>query len=388
MARLCVIANEPIRDCYEKGEIRPRYYNPGGVFEDVHVLSLAATDIPPEPVSELAGDARLSIHPVGDFRLRQLPLWWRQRERVLGMIRSIRPDVIRAQNPILAGWLAVHAGHRLGIPVVVSIHTDYDESLAFQRHAGAWKSYVVCAATYRLTQAGSLRRADRVICVSKFLTRYARRHGATRVVVVYNKVDTSRFVPAPAGCDGDRPLTILSVGRLGREKNQVCLVRAIRGLPVNLVLVGRPDSAREHRELLDAIGESLVSTQVRVIESVPYRDMHRIYQSTDVFALATTHEGMNNTVVEAMACGLPVVVPDIEPLREEVGAAGILVPVCTAEHFRVAFAKLATDRELRETLRVRARARALELDGAQWEAREAALYRELLEERAPRHARL
>ena len=48
-----------------KGEIKENYFNPGGMFDQVHLITLAKEDVPPQMVQGLAGRARLFIHPIG-----------------------------------------------------------------------------------------------------------------------------------------------------------------------------------------------------------------------------------------------------------------------------------------------------------------------------------
>ena len=92
----------------------------------------------------------------------------------------------------------------------------------------------------KLTERYCLQNAAKVICVSKFLSRYARRHGAKNIEVIYNWVNTEQFTPATRE-DEVSKLTVLGVGRVGRGKNQECLIKSVASLDVNLVLIGQPD---------------------------------------------------------------------------------------------------------------------------------------------------
>ena len=63
--KLCVFSNDPIISYYNKGEIKPRYFNPNNFFDEIHIISFIDNDIDSSKVQTLAGDAILHIHPVG-----------------------------------------------------------------------------------------------------------------------------------------------------------------------------------------------------------------------------------------------------------------------------------------------------------------------------------
>ena len=60
--KLCVFPNDPISAYYEKGEIKDRYYNPKNLFDELHIISFAETDIDISLVQKIAGNAKLFIH--------------------------------------------------------------------------------------------------------------------------------------------------------------------------------------------------------------------------------------------------------------------------------------------------------------------------------------
>ena len=59
MKKLFVLLTDSLKTFYEKGEIKPRYYNPGGFFAEVHFISPAAVDIDALRVQALVGDAQI-----------------------------------------------------------------------------------------------------------------------------------------------------------------------------------------------------------------------------------------------------------------------------------------------------------------------------------------
>lgn len=366
MKKLLVFLADSLKAFYEKGEVKPRHYNPGSLLSEIHLLSPALEEIETEKVRCLVGNARMEVYPLGPsyYLAGFLPFG-----RIATMIRSIRPDVVRAYDPGLRGCLAVFWGKRLGVPSVVSVHANLDD----QRQHEKRPAHQV----RRLLGHYSLRRADVVICVSRYLEPYARKYGAKRIAVIYNKVYTEQF-----GSDHNRhdqevrkgeKITVLSVGRLVRQKYQECLIRSLQGLNVRLTLIG-DGILRDHlRRLVSRIG---MEDRVEFIRSVPHAEIPRYYHAADIFAIATHYEGFCIPVLEAMAAGLPVVASRVGPIEEIVGDAGFLVDN-RPELFARALENLVNDPELRIEMGERARRRALTMDGHLMEEKEKALYESL-----------
>ena len=116
-----VVADGSLRIAYEKGEVKKRYWNPGGVFDAVHVIVLADEDIEAEKVQRVAGDAELTIHPVGKFRIINI---YELRRAVCDRVQAIKPDIVRGHGPFLQGYYAVYAARQSGLPSYISIHDD------------------------------------------------------------------------------------------------------------------------------------------------------------------------------------------------------------------------------------------------------------------------
>jgi len=174
-----------------------------------------------------------------------------------------------------------------------------------------------------------------------------------RVDVIPNYVDTQRLRPRP---ELRREREIVFVGRLTEQKNIDALLDAVSALDAHLTVVGQgPLQAALERRARE------LGCTVTWLGAVEHARLAELYNRGQVFVLPSRYEGHPKTLLEAMACGLPVVgarVPGIEELLRD-GVDGIL---CAPEPgpLRAALASLLGDAALRERLGAAARRRVLE----------------------------
>jgi teichuronic acid biosynthesis glycosyltransferase TuaC len=222
---------------------------------------------------------------------------------------------------------------------------------------------------HRLTEE-TIRRASAVIAVSQALADQVERLGRPRgrVQVAYRGVDTLQF-SAGGGTRGPREnlglpsigFGICTVGRLVREKGVLELLDAFRGLVEDLpdawlALVGDGPLQGEVIAYLERWG---LEGQVFLPGARPHPEVAEWIGAADVFVLASHNEGLPNVVLEAMACGRPVVATRVGGVPEAVadGLTGYLVDTGAIEEIRTHCLRLARDRELREGMGTKGRER-------------------------------
>lgn len=196
---------------------------------------------------------------------------------------------------------------------------------------------------------------------------------ATRVRRICNGVDTARFRPQPAArarlpASIATPETIVigSVTRFTDIKDPLNLVRAFvacrgelagRGVKVALVMAGDGPLLAQARSELDAAGCANDAWLPGARD-----DVADLMAAFDVFALGSRREGISNTVLEAMACGVPVVASatggNLEVIAD--GTTGRLVPPADSTALAAALRDYALDATLRRSHGAAARERALE----------------------------
>ncbi len=151
---------------------------------------------------------------------------------------------------------------------------------------------------------------------------------------------------------GDR---ILTVGSLKDQKNHSLLLRAFARTPgtrSRLMLLGQG----ENEGILRAVASDLGISD-RIIFAGFHRDPSPFYATADLFVLSSDYEGFGNVIVEALACGCPVVSTDCPSGPAEIlenGRFGRLVPVGDAEALAVAISEALAAEHDRELLRRRA----------------------------------
>ena len=184
-----------------------------------------------------------------------------------------------------------------------------------------------------------------------------------RLHVMRNGVDLERFSPHdPAEMRQALGLTasplLLTVGNLHEHKGQRLVVDALARLRsqhpgAQLLVVGEGPDLAVLKQQAVALG---LADAVRFVGVVPNAELARWYSAADVLILASSREGWPNVLLEAMACGTPVVASDVGGVREMVhgSAAGRMVVQRTAVAFADALAGLLAERTDRAAVRVHA----------------------------------
>ncbi len=146
-----------------------------------------------------------------------------------------------------------------------------------------------------------------------------------KITVIPNGVDTQKFYPA-AKMASRRELDlpdkrlILSVGELIPRKGFHILIKALKLLrdeyhekDLYLVIIGEGKYRQELERLIAALG---LQEAVRLAGKIPHSDLRRWYSAADFFCLASDREGWPNVVLEAMACGTPVIATNVWGIPE------------------------------------------------------------------------
>ncbi|MEN1957282.1 glycosyltransferase [Luteimonas changyuni] len=239
-------------------------------------------------------------------------------------LRGFAPDIVLAYWVYPDGHAALHAARALGVPCIVG---GRGSDIHMRSGVSAW-----------LTRK-TLHGADAVLTVSQAMRRaviddFGVDAGTVRTIV--NGVDTAVFQPrdrqAVRGRLGIDPRAklVTYVGRLIESKGMQELLEAFSAVHARdpeamLALVG--DGVMRER-LAGMVAASGLSARVRMTGGVGPEQVAEWIAASDVLTLPSWSEGYPNVLVEALACGCPVVATDVGGSGEIVAAgSGILVPV-------------------------------------------------------------
>lgn len=308
----------------------------------------------PGPLSVAAGQAGIACLFVPDLVREISPRSdWRALWQLRALCRTHAFDVIHTHSS-KTGVLGRLAGRLAGVPLVM--HTVHGYAFPAARHRAERLFYLA------LEWLGA-RLCDMMIVLKEDDRVLARKRLAMpekRLFLLPNGVDTERFRPRPAqerqrlrethlGIGADT-IAVGMVGRLWRQKNPDCFVTAAAqvvrdtGADVRFFLIGDG----ELREPLEQrIAELGLGDRVHILgwrEDVP-----EVLPALDVFVLPSRWEGLSLAILEALACGLPVVVSDIPGNRDlvEIDRDGLVFPDDDATALAGALIRLVDDAELR-----------------------------------------
>lgn len=245
------------------------------------------------------------------------------------LIRELGADLYHAPNylfPVLA-----FPPNRTGpTACVVTVHDVIP--LAFPDHAPRARKRRLFPIYKRLMREVG-RRADQLLTVSEASRNdvlhhlHIPAHRAGRVQTIYNGV-APRYRP-PSSPSSPHPPTLLFVGRMDPYKNLPAVIEALARLragPVpeaRLRVIGPPDDRYpEAPQRARALG---LDSAIDWIGYASDQDLLTAYQQADVFVLPSRYEGFGLPVIEAMACGTPVICGNGGSLPEVAGAAAIQV---------------------------------------------------------------
>jgi len=298
-------------------------------------------------------EEKMYVAGSSDLKL-QFPLF-----RLAHIMRQYRPHIVHTRN-----WGAIEAvvaAKLAGVPVVIHSEHGYEVDM-----------FSGLPLRRRLFRRAAYALADSVFAVTRELRDFHARQAwihTERMGVIYNGVDTQRFAPCGETRIAMRrelglpeeSFVVGTVGRLVPIKDHQTLLKAAAllsgsGIDVRVLLVGSgPQREKLQSRAIDAL-------EGRVCFAGDSNRVPEMLNAMDVFVLPSLGEGMSNTLLEAMACGLPVLATNVggNPELIENNVNGCLFTPGDAEWLASKLKFLTRDPSLVHQLGTSARRRTIE----------------------------
>ena len=249
---------------------------------------------------------------------------WKAHRFGNSLAKNCRYDLALAFFTVPCGFLAQLAGKKNKIPYVVSLRGADVPGYA-DRFSALYKIFLPII---KKIWSG----ASAVVANSEGLKQLALKSSANQEIkIINNGVDLAEFRPKSPAAENlaNGKFTALCVSRLTNRKGIEYLIRAIwqlyeKNKDIYLEIVGEGDEKEKLEKLVEKLN---LGGAVNFAGFVSHEKLPEFYHRADVFVLPSINEGMSNTLLEALASGLPVIVTDTGGTKEllEEGVNGYLV---------------------------------------------------------------
>ena len=322
--------------------------------------------------AQLGPNFRTVLEPSPNYSVReQIHVPW--------LLHRERPDVFHAPHYVLPP--------AVGCRSLVTIHDCIH--LVFPQYLPNRAAYVYAKAS----MWSAARRSNRILTVSEASKRDIIRFlnvPPEKIVVVHNAIDERfRVRPSEEAIARVRERYqldhrfVLYVGNIKPHKNLVRLIEAFDRLrkcgfdELTLLIIG--DEISKLPALRRAVHSHKLHKHVRFLGYLPDETLAVLYRLAAVFVFPSLSEGFGLPPIEAMACGAPVVTSNVSSLPEVTGGAAVLVDPYDVESIADGIARVLNNPALREELRVKGIARALDFSWERSVARTREIYQEVAE---------
>lgn len=339
-------------------DVRRRMIEYAAMFEELHIIVFNQKSHAYWQAEEIRNQkfGNLYIYPTNS-RWKILRLWDAYhiaKTSIRNLKLEIKNCVISVQDPFETGLVGYLIKRKFHIPLQVQVHTDF---LNPYFAAESWRNRLRVLVGRRVVRA-----ADSIRTVSERVKRTLVGEGNVpekKISMLPIFVDAEKLRVAPAAFDLKKKypqfsFIALVASRLTKEKNIRLAIDAMREVVkkyphAGLIIVG--EGPEREALTLHVVNYNL---QTSIIFEPWTHDLVPYYKGADVYLLTSNYEGYSRTVVEAAACGLPVVMTDVGLSGEFVidGFNGIVCPVGNSSAIAEALIRLIEKPALRQEMAI------------------------------------
>jgi glycosyltransferase involved in cell wall biosynthesis len=239
-----------------------------------------------------------------------------------------------------------------------------------------------------------LKRADVVLASSNYTKRCLIEYAevpADKIRVIYLGIDSERFYPHQVPTEFYRRYKldpkipyILHLSTEEPRKNIPRLLRAFASVHEKypravLLKIGRPLYPTQRQHHLNLVQRLDLAARVRFVDDVPDEDLPYFYSASRVFVLPSTEEGFGFPVLEAMACGIPVICSRVASLPEIAGEASLLIDPYKTDDIVEAIIRLLTNERLSTELSIKGMTQAKQFSWENTASQTVDIYKNIIE---------
>jgi glycosyltransferase involved in cell wall biosynthesis len=282
---------------------------------------------------------RLLENHIPDYRVVPYNANWTFIPFMLPFIAGIKQARLLHTAPDYAWFF-----HRHSIPLILSFHNYVLDS--WIQPYSTWFQKIHYATDLKIWTKLVIRKAKKITAVSDFTAGLVRKDMrlSAPIKVIYNGVDTDHFSPALYKRVNSKEIRVFFSGNLTYRKG-------VQWLPEIAGLL-KPDIKIYYTQGLRTRRASPDLSDLESIGPVSFEDMPDRYRQMDMLLMPTVREGFSLSVLEGMACGLPVVASNCSSLPEQIdeGKGGFLCPVGNVQAFAEKINLLADSSKLRNEM--------------------------------------
>jgi len=287
------------------------------------------------------------------------------------ILHQISPHLLHLHDPSPLSLSTLPFAKKHHLPLIITHHFTSElvfSSFKLTRNLTTSSSPTILKALIPLYN-----RFDTIIVPSQTILHQLQPLLKTTTVHIPNGVDTQHFKPQNTTPNTD----LIYIGRFDPEKNLPLLIQTFQGistqLPLTLTLVG----SGTQTTTLKTMAKS--NSHISFVSQQPHSQLPQIYRSTRIFVTPSTSENNPLSVLEALACGLPVIAPQAGGIPDLIQHQfnGLLVTPNHSISLASAITRLALDQTLYRQLTINARKSALQFSLSKFLQRHLKLYHQL-----------
>lgn len=363
--KLLIISSYNISSWITKGEIIERYYNPGNIFKEIHLL-LLNNDQPNIKLAQgLFGNAKVYVYnlpePSGFVKksLGWQPIlmqFWAK--KAVKIAETIQPSIVRCQGINLDTYVGTVIKRELSIPFITSLHGNPDVDYYRGRLAKNWKERMLGSLMGRLEKY-CLKYIDHIVAVYTPIIPYLKKNKFKNYSVIHNVVAINALCKKNNNLEKQN-VKLLCVGRQTHlQKNPENIIRAIADMEnTTLTLIGDGELHEPLQELAKKLG---CQDRVKFYRQMMNSKILKLMTESDLYVYHSINYEISKGCIEAALIGLPVILNNrFKNPAQELLDAGFLLVEDTPEAYAAAISELILNKKKREGIAKSAHSYALQ----------------------------